>query len=383
MTAGRFANLKPADIRRAAAECERLGESEFLAAHGYGRSTRYRVIVGGKLYPSKAILGVAAGLTSREFSGGAAHTVRVLERLGFTVRDGKRRGLSGALAALVAGALSAWPFPALAAPELPVEPVATFASGSNNAGEIRGFAAAGRDVGVAAPRVNAETESALLELAGSDVAVFVDSGAFSEIAFTDAGPKVVEPITDAEWRKRLGLYKRLARALGGQLHVVAPDMVGNQRVTLGRLARYAADIREIAELGAHVLVPAQLGELSQADFVRRANAIVGVEMIPAMPCKKAATSVGELEAFVADYRPTQMHCLGLGARGSRTRAYLAAVAAHVPDCQVTLDSCLIRAHCNSDRRIGVARKIALELRSWASVAERKCFEIALAFGGAA
>lgn len=377
-----FAELTQEHILAALDECKTLGEAAFLKRHGYGRSTRYQLRYQGVSYPSKAILGVAAGLTSKQFSGGAAHTVRVLGRLGFEVRDGKRKGVSGTLAALVAIAASAWSFDALAQPDLPVEPVAAFASGSNHPGEIRGWAALGRDVGVAVPELSEEALTELESLAGSDVAVFVDSGAFSEVTFGVDGPKVVKPITDAEWQRRLAVYKRLALALGGQLHIVAPDMVGNQAVTLQRLERYAGDLREIDSLGAHVLVPVQKGALSQADFMRAAESLLEIDCTPALPCKKAATTPEELAAFCDDYRPCRMHLLGLGPRGPRTVAYLAEVAAFCPAVQVTIDSCTIRAHCNRDRRIGVARRIALGLKEW-TVTARKEFEIVLAFGGVA
>lgn len=73
-------------ILEAVASCDELGEAAFLARNGYRPSLVYRLVVDGKSYPSKAILGVAAGLTARQFSGGAAHTVRTLARLGFSVR---------------------------------------------------------------------------------------------------------------------------------------------------------------------------------------------------------------------------------------------------------------------------------------------------------
>jgi len=73
------------DVIRAIGMCDALGQDGFLAAHGYRPSLRYQLAFGGNLYPSKAILGVACGLSAREFSGGAAHTVRVLHALGFKV----------------------------------------------------------------------------------------------------------------------------------------------------------------------------------------------------------------------------------------------------------------------------------------------------------
>jgi hypothetical protein len=264
-------------------ECKDKGEAAFLKEHGYRKSLRYQLQHGGKSFPSKAILGVSAGLSPKQFSGGASHTVRVLGRLGFTVRDAKRKPVSSAMVALVALAASAWPFPALATPSLDIEPAAVFASGSNHAGEIRGWASIGQDIGVAAPEVNEAAIVELEALAGSDIAVFVDSGAFSEVNFTEAGPVVVKPITDAEWRKRLALYKRLARSLAGQLHVVAPDRVGDQTLTLARLDRYKTELREIAALGAHILVPTQKGALSQGDFFREARALLRIHVIPAFP----------------------------------------------------------------------------------------------------
>lgn len=84
-------DVTPEKIAETVALCDEIGESEFLARHGYRPSLVYRLVVDGKSYPSKAILGVAAGLTARQFSGGAAHTARVLNRLGFEVRKVVRR----------------------------------------------------------------------------------------------------------------------------------------------------------------------------------------------------------------------------------------------------------------------------------------------------
>lgn len=78
------------DVIMAIGKCNGMGVDEFLRAHGYRASLKYQIRFFGKLYPSKAILGVACGLTAREFSGGAAHTVRVLHALGFEVVEVSR-----------------------------------------------------------------------------------------------------------------------------------------------------------------------------------------------------------------------------------------------------------------------------------------------------
>jgi len=64
-------------VRQAVAEYDRLGQDEFLAHYGFGRATAYLVIVNGKAYDSKAILGVAYRLATgkpmgpEDFSGGS------------------------------------------------------------------------------------------------------------------------------------------------------------------------------------------------------------------------------------------------------------------------------------------------------------------------
>jgi hypothetical protein len=95
-----------------------------------------------------------------------------------------------------------------------------FASGSSRPADIRGFAAIGHAVGVSAPEVSPNAERELARLAGTGLAVFVDSGAFSEVEFSAEGVRVVRPIDHAAWTARLALYGRLAAALGSQVHLV-------------------------------------------------------------------------------------------------------------------------------------------------------------------
>lgn len=116
-----------------------------------------------------------------------------------------------------------------------------FASGSSRPADIRGFAAIGHAIGVAAPEVSANAEAELVALAGRGIPVFVDSGAFSEVTFGAEGVTVVAPITDADWRERLALYRRLAVALGPDVYLVAPDRIADQEETIRRMARYAAN----------------------------------------------------------------------------------------------------------------------------------------------
>lgn len=81
------------DVRRAAELYDELGSTGFLSRYGFHAARDYVLVIDGRNYPSKAILGVghefASGraLASREFSGGRQQTVPVLEKLGFTIRS--------------------------------------------------------------------------------------------------------------------------------------------------------------------------------------------------------------------------------------------------------------------------------------------------------
>lgn len=80
-------------IHKAINECDSLGRDEFLSRYGFRRATRYFLEHNGKLYDSKAILGVAHGhefpkqgaLKSSQFSGGKSIVQKKLESLGFKI----------------------------------------------------------------------------------------------------------------------------------------------------------------------------------------------------------------------------------------------------------------------------------------------------------
>ena len=80
-------------VREAAAEYDQRGQDEFLSRYGFRRALAYLLILDGKSYDSKAILGVAYGLATgrplrpKDFSGGAQHAAGVLRDLGFEVRN--------------------------------------------------------------------------------------------------------------------------------------------------------------------------------------------------------------------------------------------------------------------------------------------------------
>ena len=80
------------DVVRALQEYDRLGPDRFFLEHGFAPTTTYELIWGERRYPPKAILGTAyefatgRRLASGDFEGGKTGAVRILGKLGFTVR---------------------------------------------------------------------------------------------------------------------------------------------------------------------------------------------------------------------------------------------------------------------------------------------------------
>lgn len=359
-------------------ECHAVGIEAFLKAHGYKDSKKYHISHGGREYPSKAILGVAAGKKASEFSGGAAHAVKVLKRLGFAVIS-KVGELASKMIAFASTLVI--PFAPLVVPALPVEPTEVYFSGINHPDEVRGLEAIDADICVAANEMPRSLEAALKTLDGTDIRVMVDSGAFSEVAFNakDAPPEVVKLITDDEWKRRLDLYGRLAVSLPDSLGVIAPDQVGSQDVTLERMARYGDQIRSLYVAGTRILAPVQRGKLSQADFYVQACHVLGFKAVPAIPCRKKATSPEELRAFVEQIRPPMIHLLGMGLGNPHIVEYLKACAV-VDGIQVTMDSNVLRAHVG--RVSGLGRYTYAQDIARSKMPDHvKALGIVIAFGG--
>ena len=92
--------VQPSHVRQAVAEFDRLGPDEFLGRYGFGPARAYLLILDGKRYDSKAILGVAYGyatgrpLGPHDFSGGVYGAAGVLSALGFEIINTRDRGPS-------------------------------------------------------------------------------------------------------------------------------------------------------------------------------------------------------------------------------------------------------------------------------------------------
>ncbi|NUS18984.1 MAG: hypothetical protein HOQ25_04230 [Mesorhizobium sp.] len=85
-------SVTAAHVQRAMEEYDRLGATRFFAEHGFAPTTTYELVREDRIYPPKAILGTAyefatgKRLASGDFEGGKSGAVKVLGKLGFTVR---------------------------------------------------------------------------------------------------------------------------------------------------------------------------------------------------------------------------------------------------------------------------------------------------------
>ena len=222
--------------------------------------------------------------------------------------------------------------------------VVYFASGSNSPGEILGFDELDVPYGVAIDHVS-PSALYLLQRARTEH-LFVDSGAYSEVEFHKDGPPTVQKlITHDEWVRRLAMYDKIARALGPRCWLVAPDMIGNQEVTLDRLQRYGHHVRRFARMGANIIAPVQKGVLSMFDFYRFISETLGFEPTPGIPMKKDATTLEAVVEFLAELQPPTVHLLGLGPKRTRKRPTYATVIKAVrevaPNTAILCDSVLV------------------------------------------
>jgi hypothetical protein len=215
-----------------------------------------------------------------------------------------------------------------------------FVSGASAHADLRGLLRFSVPVGVSAPALSAPSLAYLLAQAHRPlVRVFVDTGAFSEVADVGGRLEVVSPIDEAGWAARVGLGQCIARAFGDRAYVVVPDRVGDQAVTLSRLERWAAEIRAVHATGAHLVVPLQRGPLSTAAFEREAAAILRVDGFTCgIPSNKDAMPLGELEAYLRASRPEALHLLGLGPRSPRLPGLLDLCRRLAPRATVSCDS---------------------------------------------
>lgn len=225
-----------------------------------------------------------------------------------------------------------------------------FGSGASRLADLRGQVLAGISPGVVATelvgrdgRVSSGMEVVIRDLEalrGTELHVFLDSGAFSEV---DNQGRLAKPISDQDWRVRLTLYARLARSLGGQLYLVTPDKRFDQVETLARIERYAPELRSIQALGAKFMIPLQQGEMGIREMLRLGEGLLGFPLIPAFPTRNPSMTDEVIISFVRDVQPQAIHLLGMGPKNHRSEGLVARIQQASPGVSITQDANLIAA----------------------------------------
>jgi hypothetical protein len=234
-----------------------------------------------------------------------------------------------------------------------------FASGTNSAGEIRGFLQAGSHIGTAAHLCKKTCLREYAKAAGKGNKIFVDSGAYSEVAGKghpmydpDGPPVVVKPMSEKDWKHVFGIYFQLAEALGSQLYVVAPDQIGNQRVSFERVKKYMPYLDDLTLLGVNFIVPIQRGQYSMAEYDAALMKLFNQsayfkgrtdDLIRGIPMKKGAPSLKELEAYFKAVKPKRVHLLGMGPNSQKWPRVKKLMEKLIPHAEVFMDSVRIRA----------------------------------------
>ena len=214
-----------------------------------------------------------------------------------------------------------------------------FRSGCSRVGDMRAAIRAGVAVGVSMVDLSATVIAQVAGYLRDGGQVFVDTGAFG--AFRKG-----RPLGDAEFSRHLSVCLELARmARPGSLHVVSPDVVGDQDATVALLSAYAPRLTEVAAAGATVIVPLQQGRLALAEFLSLAQRILAPAAICAgLPSNAAALTTDDTLAFIRSARPAMAHFLG-AARNRRFQAMLADARAISPDTRFTYDAAVLRGIC--------------------------------------
>lgn len=208
-----------------------------------------------------------------------------------------------------------------------------FRSGMSSKSDLRGAMDAMAPVGVVADKL--ALASKLLSLPrylNQGGAVFIDSGAFSEL---NSG---LEP----DWNSILETYEMVAGASVEftRLYVVAPDKVGDQQATLSRLVRYKDRVVALIKMGCRVIVPLQRGVLSGMEMLAAAAEILETRnFVAGIPSNKEALPFAECEAL----RHHSFHILGRVQMDGDQVERIAALLTGCQDASITADANWLRS----------------------------------------
>ena len=193
-----------------------------------------------------------------------------------------------------------------------------FVSGVRSKNEISGFIYHNQSICTTALSMSKPTLKYLLEV-GRDrqynANLFLDSGAFKEV---NADLTVKKAMTDDDWKKIFSIYQQLAEVWGDRLMVMAPDRVGDQKVTMERLERYKDQIQSLAKTGCKIMGAIQKNptiENSLFLFHEKLDqffrSIGIVDWVRGLPLNKSPVRVEDVVYMIENTKPFKyLHLLG-------------------------------------------------------------------------
>jgi hypothetical protein len=234
-----------------------------------------------------------------------------------------------------------------------------FRSGMSSASDLRGGIDAGVPIGVVASKLSTQAKilalPRYLDLGG---AVFIDSGAFSEMGTG------VEP----DWNTILGTYESVSDLCNdrSRLFVVAPDKVGDQASTLERLNAHLARVLNLIHAGCRVIVPLQTGALPVAEMLDRVIDMLGTsDFVVGIPSNKEALSISDCESLCHH----AYHILGRVQMDDDQAMRISGLRKECPDAVITADANWLRS------RLKQVQSRTEQVKNWRIMSgSRNCYD---------
>lgn len=229
-----------------------------------------------------------------------------------------------------------------------------FRSGMSRLNDMRGAIEAGVPIGAVATEIQMicamNTLPSYLAAGG---AVFIDSGAFSELS-----TKIVP-----NFNRVLNVYEMVAEmadlrsASLANLYIVSPDKVGDQIETLRRIRQYRERILGLIDLGCQVIVPIQRGEMAASAMLAAVKDVLGSNrFVAGVPSNKEAMTIEECAAL----KHHAFHILGRVQMDEAQEARIEALRSAGENVQITADANWLRSRmamvCGLKDEIDEARK---------------------------
>jgi hypothetical protein len=233
--------------------------------------------------------------------------------------------------------------------------VVAFRSGMSRAKDFRGAAEAGVPIGVVAGELTLGTVLfSIPRYIRNGGFVFVDSGAFSEIK-TGIVP---------DFNRVLRTYETLAEDADfdlSHLYVVSPDKVGDQLVTLERIAQYKDRINALIKAGCKLIVPIQRGSMPAAEMLDRVVQTLGTnEFVAGIPSNQEAMSIEECSTL----NHHSYHILGRVQMNPDQVSRLRALRMNNPQAEITADANWLRSRIDKICQITEAERRARRYTPW-------------------